>query len=287
MLKRAFFGGFKYNLLYWIFFLVSILFILLNLISLFLTIVIGLNTWTCLYVFENIIFFDDDIIIPKLAVQGSLETIIAIVQIILFIKSIGYSIFMCSVKSENGKLERQNQEVNNNSKEKKEEGFEFVGLDMKPYYFQPINNTKLPQNLLYIRTENKKRTIFISENPDVIIQGGVEIFKGYSDKNNNIKNIVNDLDIKNTASEEQRLNTKKDDNNNNYHETEKNIRVETTNPDISFNKMNNTDKDKDNDTNEIARITHENKEYKIENEKLKQEIQNIKNKIEMMKKSKK
>ena len=288
MLKRAFFGGFKYKILHWIFFLVSILFILYNLVNLILAIIIEVYSWIYIDVFEKRIKFNDDTFIAKLAVQACLNTLIFVIQIILFLKSIGYTIFMYSVKSENDKLVRQNQEVNNNSKGKKEEGFEFVGLDMKPYYFQPINNTALPKNLLYVRTENKKRTIFIPENVNLIQQSGIDIFNGYSGKNNNIKNIKNDLDIKSNLSEEQRLKNKKDNNNNNnYHQIKKNIREEEiTKTDISSIKNNNVDKY--NDSNELIILNNENEKLKKENEKLKQKIQKIKNKNkkEMKKKTK-
>ena len=58
---------------------------------------------------------------------------------------------------------------NSNSMGKREEGFEFIGLDMKPYCFPDINNTKLPKNLFDIKTENRKRPIFIPENANLII----------------------------------------------------------------------------------------------------------------------
>ena len=118
-----------------------------------------INSWICLYVFLSRIIFNDDIIIGKLAIQGSLNTIIIIIQLKIFGKSIAYTIFMYAIKSENYKLGSKNQDINNNSIStgRKEEGFEFTGLDLNPHCFQAINNIALTKDLFYIKTENRKR----------------------------------------------------------------------------------------------------------------------------------
>ena len=63
---------------------------------------------------------------------------------------------MYAIKSENDKLGSKNQDTNNNSIStgRKEEGFEFTGLDLNPHCFQAINNIALKKDLFYIKTEN-------------------------------------------------------------------------------------------------------------------------------------
>ena len=165
MLKRAFFGGFKSNFLFWIFFIISILFILFNFASMLLTLFFNFYTWITLDAFSSkIIFHNETLVIPKLSVQGGLNIFIFIFQVVIFGKSISFTIFMHSMKAENDKIENENQNINNNDNlVDKEEGFEFVGRDMRNYYFQAINNINLPKYLFYIRTEDKTRKIYIPE----------------------------------------------------------------------------------------------------------------------------
>ena len=281
MLKRAFFGGFKNNLLFLIFFIISILFIIFNFVSLILSIIFLINSWICFSVFLSRINFYDDIIIAKLAVLSSLNTIIFLIQIIIFGKSIAYTIFIYSIKSENDKIEGKNQLINNNSDStgRREEGFEFIGLDMKSYYFQAINNTILPKNLFYIKTENRKRLIFVPENPDLIIQNGNENVNNYHNGSNNINSINNGAIIKG-LSLERKLNNN-GNNINDFDNKGNNKSEETNNDDLSNVRINN---DK-NHLNEIIGLINENKALKMENEKIKQQIQNIKNQLNMINKS--
>ena len=57
MLKRAFFGGFKYSWVFWIFFITSILFVLLNLVIVVLTILIDVYSWLSLVAFSSSKFY--------------------------------------------------------------------------------------------------------------------------------------------------------------------------------------------------------------------------------------
>ena len=255
MLKRAFFGGFKYKIIFGVFFILSILFIIFNFINLILSIILEINSWICFSVFLIRIIFNDYIIIGKLIIQGSLNTIIIIIQVIIFGKSIAYTIFMYSIKSENDKLGSKNQDTNNNSIStgRKEEGFEFTGLDFNPHYFQAINNTTLPKDLFYIKTENRRRQVFIPEDEKL-----KTVSRGGDKKMNTINN--------------------NDDNPNNLGDNGNNI--------TSNENSNNPIINPGDDINEIIKLTNENERLKKENEKIKQEIENIKNQIAMITKNK-
>ena len=300
MLKRAFFGGFKSNLLFWIFFIISLLFILFNLASFLLTILFNLYTWMTLSVFSSKIIFDNEtLVILKLSIQGSLNILIFIMQIVIFGKSISYTIFLYSMKAENDKIGSENQNVDNNvNSSDKEEGFEFVGLDIKSHYFQAVNNTNLPKYLFYIKTEKSRREIFIPENPRITInQGNYNInYAIYqNNNNNNINNInnnnnINNINFKNktednnynhnyTSSEVLKLN-------NNNEITNQNNRVNANiiinNNDTGLEIDNNNNNNKDNISNEIICITNDNKRLRDENENLRQQIQSVKNKLGLM-----
>ena len=269
MLKRAFFGGFKNNLLYWIFFIISILFILFNLASIILTIFFNFCTWITLDAFSSkIIFNKEALVIAKLAVQGSLNVLILIMQIVIFGKSISYTIFMNSMKAENDKIGNENQKINDDiNTSDKEEGFEFVGIDTRGYYFQAINNTNLPKYLFYIRTEDKRKKIFIPENPNIKIK----------DNYNNIAKIIeyNNFNNNYIISETQRLNKNNDITNklNNVINNNNDTELELGSNDI--NKI-------DNNKNEIISLMNENKALKKEKEKLLQQIQYVKNQLGLM-----
>ena len=262
MLKRAFFGGFKSNLFFWIFFIISLLFILFNLASFLLTILLDVLSWISLDVFSTKFHFEDEIlVIPKLAIQGSLNIIILIIQLIIFGKSIAYTVFIFSMKTESNNIENQNQnEISN-----KDEGFEFMGRDMRKYYFQPINNTRLPKNLFYIKAENRRRQIFIPENAHLIIQSGQQINNNNQINNNIIQNINNNI---NNIPDRIILNNNIINNNNQNRE---NIIRENNNSESPINI--------NNDENETIRLTNENRRLKNENEILKQKIQFVKSEL--------
>ena len=278
MIKRAFFGGFKSNLFFWIFFIISILFILFNLASFLLTILLDVLSWISLDVLLTKIFFEDQILlIPKLAIQGSLNVVILLIQIIIFGKSISYTIFMFSMKSENDKIGNENKDEIGNM----EEGFEFKGKDMRDYYFQPINNTTLPKNLFYNKTENRRRQIFIPENSNLIIQPRQPInnnnFNNFNNQiNNNINqiNYINNSNLNNNsiASETLRLkNNNSNFNNININRNRENIIRENNNSEIPI--------DANNNESEIIRYINENNIWRNENEKLRQKIQIAKNEL--------
>ena len=184
-LKRAFFGGIKKNFIFLIFFIVLILFIVFNLVSLILTIIIDIYCWILIDVdLTSIFIHEENIVFPKIIVQVGLNIIILVIQIILLWKNISYTRFIFTMKTENDKIGSENQDDIYN----RDEGFEFEGKDKRNYYFQAINNTKFPQNLFYIKTENKKRQILIPENENTIKQSR----QGLNIMNNNInQNISN------------------------------------------------------------------------------------------------
>ena len=253
-----------------------------------------------LSVFSSKIIFDNEtLVILKLSIQGSLNILIFIMQIVIFGKSISYTIFLYSMKAENDKIGSENQNVDNNvNSSDKEEGFEFVGLDIKSHYFQAVNNTNLPKYLFYIKTEKSRREIFIPENPRITInQGNYNInYAIYqNNNNNNINNInnnnnINNINFKNktednnynhnyTSSEVLKLN-------NNNEITNQNNRVNANiiinNNDTGLEIDNNNNNNKDNISNEIICITNDNKRLRDENENLRQQIQSVKNKLGLM-----
>ena len=251
-----------------------------------------------LSVFSSKIIFDNEtLVILKLSIQGSLNILIFIMQIVIFGKSISYTIFLYSMKAENDKIGSENQNVDNNvNSSDKEEGFEFVGLDIKSHYFQAVNNTNLPKYLFYIKTEKSRREIFIPENPRITInQGNYNINYAIHQNNNNINNInnsnnINNINFKNktednnynhnyTSSEVLKLN-------NNNEITNQNNRVNANiiinNNDTGLEIDNNNNNNKDNISNEIICITNDNKRLRDENENLRQQIQSVKNKLGLM-----
>ena len=158
MLKRAFLGGIKNNTFFLVAFIVSILFIIFNFVNLILTILIDVFNWIFSFAILNQINIHEEyIIIPKISIQGCLNIIILIIQAILFWKSIAYTIFIRLLKAENDKIGNENQdEIYNN-----EEGFEIKDKDMKIYYFQAINNTKLPKIYFILKQKIEEKKYLI------------------------------------------------------------------------------------------------------------------------------
>jgi hypothetical protein len=169
MLKRAFFGGFKYSWIFWIFFIISILFVLLNLGILLLTILIDVCSWFSLVAFTSKFHFEnEELLIAKFCVQGSLNALLFIFEIAIFIKSIAYTAFILSMNREINSISYNNEDSYNINMENREEGFEFTALDTKPYYFQAINIKNLPKYLFYLKSNDKRRRIFVSENQNIV-----------------------------------------------------------------------------------------------------------------------
>ena len=223
----------------------------------------------------------EDLIISKLAVQGSLNILIVIMQIIIFGKSISYTIFMNSMKTENDIIENQKTNNSINSLDK-EEGFEFVGIDTRNYYFQAINNTNLPKYLFYIRTEDKRKKIFIPENPNIKIEDNynnnyiirINVNSTNNQNNNNITKKINENNFNNNynSSEVERLNKNNEITNRLNNDI---INNNDTDLEMDINKN-------DNNQNEILRLTNENRELKKENDKLLQQIEYVKNQLGLM-----
>ena len=187
---------------------------------------------------------------------------------------------MFSMKSENDKIGNENKDEIGSM----EEGFEFKGKDMRDYYFQPINNTKLPKNIFYNKTENRRRQIFIPENANLIIQPNQPI-------NNNIfNNINNNNQINNNIN--QNINYINNNNLNNYNMESETLRLNNNNS--NFNNINRNRNrgniirennnseipiDANNNESEIIRYINENNIWRNENEKLRQKIQIAKNEL--------
>ena len=301
MIKRAFFGGFKRNGIFWIFFIISLLFILLNLIILLITILIDVYTWLSFIAYiSKITFSHDGLVFAKFIIQGCLNIIIIILQIAIFAKSISYTIFLYSMKKANDELANENKEDNiyNNSIRNKEEGFEFTALDLKPYFFQVINNTKLPKYLLYLKTPNRKRQIFIPVNTNIFISP-IPIYvnndnynyprinnpSNYNNYNNNDNNYNNSerLNLNNNNAPPVSNNNIIDNNivNNKKNEEINNNEIQNINININTND-NSIEIINNNNTKEIQELKDKNKKLKDKNEEIIKKINYIRNQINQL-----
>jgi hypothetical protein len=185
------------------------------------------------------------------------------------------------MKTENDIIENQKTNNSINSLDK-EEGFEFVGIDTRNYYFQAINNTNLPKYLFYIRTEDKRKKIFIPENPNIKIEDNynnnyiirINVNSTNNQNNNNITKKINENNFNNNynSSEVERLNKNNEITNRLNNDI---INNNDTDLEMDINKN-------DNNQNEILRLTNENRELKKENDKLLQQIEYVKNQLGLM-----
>ena len=262
MLKRAFFGGFKYSWAFWIFFIISILFVLLNLGIVVLTILIDVYSWFSLVAFSSEVNFENEVLlIIKFCIVGSINILLFVLEIVIFVKSITYTVFIFSMNSEINGISYKNGDSNSTSLENREEGFEFTSLDTKPYYFQVINIKNLPKYLFYLKSNDKRRRIFIDENQNIF-------------QNNQSASIRNNNNFDNTRSSE-RLSL-------NIVRTHK--RNSTSNKRKRKRKsMNNSSSNIGININNKAKIKSKFKKLKEENERLKKENKEMEKKIESIK----
>ena len=266
MIKRAFFGGFKYTWLFWIFFIISILFALLNLGILLLTILIDIYSWLSLIAFiNNVNFSDEEIVIAKFSVQGSINVLIILLELVVFIKSITYSAFIFSMNSEINGIINKNENIKNINMENREEGFEFTALDSKSYYFQAINKENFPKYLFYFKSVERGRRIFISENQRIYRVGANDI-----NINNNIsseRNNLNNLPFGYNNNNNQIKNIDYIYNNNNH--------TNCCNDDITNNNL-----DNNNSSLEILELQKQNQRIMKENDDIRKKILLVKTEIE-------
>ena len=269
MLKRAFFGGFKYSWEFLIFFITSILFVLLNLVIVVLTILIDVYSWFSLIAFSSKVHFEDEeILIAKFCIVGSINILLFMLEIAIFVKSITYTTFIFSMNREINGISNKNGDSNNTSVENREEGFEFTSLDNKPYYFQVINIKNLPKYLFYLKSNDKRRRIFIAENQNII------------PNNQPITIRIDNNVVNNRISERENLNIETNQINNNRISTLDYNNVIRNN--IPNNNSNNDIHNNANDSQGFIQLKRENERLMKDNDDIRQKIRLIKEEINKM-----
>ena len=269
MLKRAFFGGFKYSWIFWIFFIISILFVLLNLGILLLTILVDVYSWFSLVVFTSKLHFEDEeLLIAKFCIQGSINVLLFIFELAIFIKSISYTAFILSINREINSISYKNEYSYNTNMENREEGFEFTALDTKPYYFQAININNLPKFLFYLKSNDKRRRIFIAENQNIF-------------QKNQPATIRIDTNYVRTSERENFNNEPSQSNNNRISNLDYNIEIRNNIPNNNSNNIININNNA-NDSREFIELKRENERLMKDNDNIRQKIRLIKEEINKM-----
>ena len=269
MLKRAFFGGFKYSWIFWIFFIISILFVLLNLGILLLTILVDVYSWFSLVVFTSKLHFEDEeLLIAKFCIQGSINVLLFIFELAIFIKSISYTAFILSMNREINSISYKNEDSYNTNMENREEGFEFTALDTKPYYFQAININNLPKFLFYLKSNDKRRRIFIAENQNIF-------------QKNQPATIRIDTNYVRTSERENFNNEPSQSNNNRISNLDYNIEIRNNIPNNNSNNIININNNA-NDSREFIELKRENERLMKDNDNIRQKIRFIKEEINKM-----
>jgi len=248
MLKRIYFGGFKRTIMIIICFILTIIFVLDNIVNLILSfLMILFSIFSIVSYYNGFEYLKDDMIQTKLFIQLFLNMSIFSMTISLLIKSIRLSMQI-------NELRKEVDNLNNNKHSEVEEvraGFKYVGLDLNEHSIEELQIEGHPRYLYYSMNGN---TILISP-----INISVDSNNNNSSKKNNNSsrnNYTTNNNINHNSSSRKNLNSHVNVNNND-----------------NINTYNQTDQ------NTIENLRRENETLRETNRQLNNELDNLRSKI--------
>lgn len=156
MLKRIYFGGFKRTIMIIICFILTIIFVLDNIVNLILSfLMILFSIFSIVSYYNGFKYLKDDMIQTKLFIQLFLNMSIFSMTISLLIKSIRLSMQI-------NELRKEVDNLNNNKHSEVEEvraGFKYVGLDLNEHSIEELQIEGHPRYLYYSMNGNTIRVI--------------------------------------------------------------------------------------------------------------------------------
>lgn len=251
MLKRIYFGGFKRTIMIIICFILTIIFVLDNIVNLILSfLMILFSIFSIVSYYNGFKYLKDDMIQTKLFIQLFLNMSIFSMTISLLIKSIRLSMQI-------NELRKEVDNLNNNKHSEVEEvraGFKYVGLDLNEHSIEELQIEGHPRYLYYSMNGNTIRINSININMNLNNNNS-------SKKNNNSSrnNYTTNNNINHNSSSRKNLNSNV-------------INVNVNNND-NINTYNQTDQ------NTIENLRRENETLRETNRQLNNELDNLRSKI--------